>query len=134
MDRLIEELIRSFRAPYETVDLLRIDELPASSVMIFENIFQNAVLYTTLLHSEVLPDIREKMFLALKQITIEDLNGAESKLNHELHAIYAIHALLGLVFHWIEGGFTYSVAYMQDQLVQIINWHPAEIMTNKKRS
>lgn len=132
MNKLIDELIKSFRAPYETVDLFRIDELPANAVKIFEHIFQNASLYSLLLKSEVLPDIREKMFLALKQVVAEDLDDSADNLNRELHVIYSIHALLGLVFHWIEGGFKYSPEYMQDQLVLIINWRPSTIMTRKK--
>lgn len=132
MNKLIDELIKSFRAPYETVDLFRIDELPANAVKIFEHIFQNASLYSLLLKSEVLPDIREKMFLALKQVVVEDLDDSADNLNRELHVIYSIHALLGLVFHWIEGGFKYSPEYMQDQLVLIINWRPSTIMTRKK--
>lgn len=133
MNKLIDELIKSFRAPYETVDFFRIDELPANAVKIFEHIFQNASLYSSLLKSEVLPNIREKMFHALKQVVIEDLDDSANNLNRELHLIYSIHALLGLVFHWIEGGFKYSPEYMQEQLVLIINWRPTTIMTHKNR-
>lgn len=134
LNELISELVKSFRAPYEASELFRIDELPANAVMIFDHIFQNASIYTVLMNSEVLSDIREKMFLALKQILIEDLDDSASAngLNREFHVIYSIHAVLGLVFHWIEGGFNYSPAYMQEQLVRIINWHPSTIMINKK--
>jgi AcrR family transcriptional regulator len=134
LNELISELVKSFRAPYETSELFRIDELPANAVMIFDHIYQNASIYTVLMSSEVLSDIREKMFLALKQILIEDLDdtASDSSMNREFHVIYSIHAVLGLVFHWIEGGFKYSPAYMQDQLVRIINWHPSSIMINKK--
>ncbi|OBZ07713.1 TetR/AcrR family transcriptional regulator [Bacillus sp. FJAT-26390] len=128
LNQLISELIKSFRAPYENTELFRIDELSANAVMIFEHIFQNASIYTVLLSSEVLPDIREKMFLALKQILIEDLDNADTTLNREFHVIYSIHALLGLVFHWIEGGFKYSPEYMQEQLVRIIHWHPSTLI------
>ncbi|MEC0229558.1 TetR/AcrR family transcriptional regulator [Paenibacillus alba] len=126
---LIHKLLQSFRAPYEHVEVFRIDELPANSVMIFEHIFEHAALYTVLLQSDVLPNLREKMFIALKQISQEELVYSDNGIDQELLSIYAIHALVGLVFHWIESGFKHSSSYMQDQLVKIINWRPTVART-----
>lgn len=51
---LIHKLLRSFRAPYEKVEVLRIHELPANSVMIFDHLYQNSAVYTVLMKSDVL--------------------------------------------------------------------------------
>lgn len=132
MQELIEKLLKSFRAPYEHTDVLRMNELPATSIKIFEHIYQHASVYSTLLKSNVIPNLREKMFQALKEITMDELE-QPGDINSELLVIYSIHALLGLVFHWIESGFTYSPSYMQEQLVKIINWRPATTRMIKKQ-
>ncbi|MFZ4197943.1 TetR/AcrR family transcriptional regulator [Paenibacillus sp. NPDC058898] len=131
---LMEELIASFRAPYGEVDVFHIDELPANAVKIFDYIHQNADVYTALFKSDVLPLVRDKMFSALKQIAMEDLDYPRGELNHELLIIYNMHALLGLVFHWIENNFQYPVPYMRDQLVLMINWRPRSVRTQIKRT
>ncbi|CAH1197323.1 hypothetical protein PAECIP111891_01166 [Paenibacillus allorhizoplanae] len=128
---LTEQLLQSFRAPYEHVEVFRIQELPAKSVMIFDHFFQNSSIYTTLMKSEVLPKLKETMFSALKKITQEELiyPDQDKEIDHELLSIYSIHALLGLIFHWIESEFKYSPSYMQDQLIRLINWRPASAKT-----
>ncbi|MEF2966250.1 TetR/AcrR family transcriptional regulator [Paenibacillus sp. M1] len=137
---LLDELIQSFRAPYEEVEVFRIDELPAKSVMIFEHFHRNADVYTTLFKSDVLTQLKIKIFAALKQIAMEELEytgreaEAADELNREFTVIFFMHALLGLIFHWIESGFNYPPSYMQDQLVKLINWRPssAKISINTK--
>lgn len=133
---LTGQLLQSFRAPYEKVEVFRIHELPAKSVMIFEHFFQNAAIYTVLVKSDVLAKLKENMFTALKKITQEELFYSERDvdMDQELLSIYSIHALLGLIFHWVESEFKYSPSYMQDQLIKIINWHPTEAKTVLKSS
>lgn len=136
ISELIDELIVSFRAPYKSVDVLRVDELEAHSVAIFERIYKRKSVYKTLFHSETLPIIKEKMISAIQRIMVEDLEPADeatTAINPELSIVYNLHALMGLVFHWIEGGFVYSPAYMQKQLVQLIHWRPLEAKMVKKR-
>ncbi|MFC4812640.1 TetR/AcrR family transcriptional regulator [Paenibacillus sp. GCM10023250] len=132
---LIRELLRSFRAPYEGVDVFRVSELSANSVMIFDHIYENASLYAVLLKSEVLPKVREAMLLALKGILVEELQPVDDGrgINQELLVVYSIHALLGLVFYWVENDFNYSPAYMQEQLVKIIHTDPSSARSTVNR-
>ncbi|MEX2416268.1 MAG: TetR/AcrR family transcriptional regulator C-terminal domain-containing protein [Paenibacillaceae bacterium] len=134
MNEVIADLIKSYRAPYQNVDSLQLDELPANAIVIFDHIYQNSSLYASLLHSEVLPEFREKMFHALTQTALEDFDFEESELsiNQELRIIYTVHALLGIAFHWIQGGFKYSPEYMEEQLLLIINSKPKVIIKNRK--
>ncbi|MFC5447865.1 TetR/AcrR family transcriptional regulator [Paenibacillus aestuarii] len=133
---LIQQLIRSFRAPYEKVEVFRIHELAANSVMIFDHFFQNAAVYSVLLKSKVLPDLREQMFAALKQLSQDELvpPDRDHGIDTDLLAIYSIHALLGLVFHWVESGFAHSPAYMQEQLIKLIHWRPTEVRTARAQA
>lgn len=124
ISELIDELIDAYRAPYDQVDVFRIDELTANSVKIFEHIHGRKDIYETLFKSDVLPIIKEKMFSAIKKLSMEDLIHEQSEINQELLTVYSINALMGLVFHWIEGGFRYPPDYMQNQLILLLNWRP----------
>lgn len=120
---LIQDLLRSFRAPYESSEVFCIKELSANSVLIFDHFYQHRSLYTMLLKSDVLPKVKEIMLVSLKNILTDELLLEENddQINQELHVVYSMHALLGLVFYWIEHNYHYSPAYMQEQLVKIIN-------------
>ncbi|OXM84168.1 TetR/AcrR family transcriptional regulator [Paenibacillus rigui] len=131
---LIRKLVESFRAPYEKVEVFHIHELAANSVMIFQHVYQNSSVYTVLLKSDVLPILKQKMFIALKQITQEELIYSDTDIDQELLAVYGIHALLGLVFYWVESGFEHSTSYMQDQLIKIIQWRSTDAKTAIKKS
>ncbi|WP_138752135.1 TetR/AcrR family transcriptional regulator [Paenibacillus sinopodophylli] len=121
---LIKDLLQSFRAPYEQEKTLSPHELHAHSIMIFEHIAQHSNNYSVLARSDVLPMLREKMFISLKQIIREELVFEVDDVDQELLAVYSLHALLGLIFHWIDSGFVHSPFYMQEQLVKIINQRP----------
>ncbi|MBB3113289.1 AcrR family transcriptional regulator [Paenibacillus phyllosphaerae] len=127
---LIEKLLQSYRAPYEKVEVFHINELPASSVMLFKHFHDHASVYTVLMKSDVLPHLRERMFMALKNISMKELSYPNRGIDEELMATFSIHALLGLVFHWVESGFKHSPEYMQQELVKIINWRPTTVKPN----
>ncbi|MCS7463647.1 TetR/AcrR family transcriptional regulator [Paenibacillus doosanensis] len=129
ISELIGRLLQSYRAPYESAEVFRISEMAANSVMIFQHVFENAKIYAILMKSDVLPVLREKMFIALKQISQEELVHPEHDIDQELLAIYSIHALLGLVFYWVESGFKHPTSYMQEQLIKLIRWRPSDART-----
>ncbi|GKU77802.1 TetR/AcrR family transcriptional regulator [Paenibacillus sp. L3-i20] len=136
ISELIDELIASFRAPYEHVEIFRVDEMGAHSVAIFEHIYEKKDVYSILFRSDTLPIIKEKMFSAIRRISVEDLvyQEGDSTINPELRIVYSLHALMGLVFHWIEDGFVYTPTYMQDQLVQLIHWRPTAAKTVMRKN
>ncbi|MCY9666249.1 TetR/AcrR family transcriptional regulator [Paenibacillus alginolyticus] len=131
---LIEKLLLSFRAPYEKVEFFHVDQLKAHSVMLFEHIYVHSAIYTVFMKSDMLMALREKMFIALKKISTEELVYTRKDIDEELLIIYSLNALLGLIFHWVESGFKHSPAYMQEQLVKIINYHPTVAKTAIKGS
>lgn len=130
----IVDLLQSFRAPYAQVTTFYPQELHAHSVMIFEHIAQHSSFYIILSQSDVLPQLRQNMFASLKHILLEELIYEEADVDLELLVVYSLHALLGLIFYWIEGGLVHSPAYMQEQLVKILKVHSADsIVTNPQR-
>jgi AcrR family transcriptional regulator len=120
----IEDLLQSFRAPFEKLSVFFPQEIHAHSVLIFDHIARNAEFYTVLIKSDVLPALREKMFVSLKKILMEEMLYESGDVDQELLVIYSLSALLGLIFHWIESGFVYAPSYMQEQLVKIIKQSP----------
>ena len=70
---LTQQLLQSFPGTYET-GRFGINELHAKSVMIFENFFQNASIYTVFVKSECLPKLKDNMFTALKKINSRRIN------------------------------------------------------------
>ncbi|MDU4698215.1 MAG: TetR/AcrR family transcriptional regulator [Paenibacillus sp.] len=134
IEEKIQDLLQAFRAPYEKIDVFYPHELHAHSVMIFDHVARNADFYTVLSSSEVLPALREKILVSLKRIIMEDLHCESYEtdvVDTELMVIYSLHALLGLIFHWIEGGFVQSPSYMQEQLVRILH-HSSDIKLEVK--
>ncbi|WP_419872515.1 TetR/AcrR family transcriptional regulator [Candidatus Pristimantibacillus sp. PTI5] len=121
---LIKDLLQSFRAPYEKATVFFPHELHANSIMIFDHIAQHSNIYSVLAKSDALPILREKMFISLKQILMEEIVYEDTDVDQELLVIYSLHALLGLIFHWIDNGFVHSPSYMQEQLVKILNHRP----------
>ncbi|WP_214627081.1 TetR/AcrR family transcriptional regulator [Paenibacillus agaridevorans] len=134
LGELIEELIAAFRAPYDQVELFKVEEMPATAVKLFEHIYSRREAYTILFQSDVLPMVKEKMFSAVRRISNEDLEQETTDpINRELMQAYSMNALMGLVFHWIEGGFQYEPAYMQEQLVLILNYRPGAARTHVRK-
>jgi AcrR family transcriptional regulator len=119
----IRELVQAFRAPYRNVSEFFPNELQTQSVLIFDHIVSHAEFYSVFAKSDLVPLLWQRMLTSLKQTLTEELVYEPSDINHELALIYYLHALLGLIFHWIETGFVHSSAYMQEQLVKIITYH-----------
>ncbi|RAP73391.1 TetR/AcrR family transcriptional regulator [Paenibacillus montanisoli] len=134
MSDLIEKLLLSFRVPYEKVEFFHVDQLQAHSVKLFEHIYEHSSVYTVFMKSDMLMVLWGKMFAAIKNILKEELVYTKTDIDEELLQIYSIHALLGLVFHWIESGYKHSPAYMREQLVKIINYHPTTAKTSVNRA
>jgi len=124
---VIQDLLQAFRSPYENVATLDLNGLHANTVTIFDHFRNNADVYTVLCKSDALPVLRERMFASLKAILKTDIVHEDPELDPELMIIYSLHALLGLVFHWIESGFAHPASYMQDQLVKILTRRPTNI-------
>ncbi len=134
MSELIEEMLQSFRAPYDKVEVFFIEQMPAQAIKLFEHIHERAAIYRILFKSDVLPVIKEKMYEAIRRISQEELEHAHGAINPELHTVYSMSALTGLVFHWIEGDFVYSPAYMQEQLVLLLRWTPADAKPKRRKA
>jgi AcrR family transcriptional regulator len=122
-----QDLFRSFRASYKTEQTIRLDRLQADSVRIFEYVYENRGLYSLLASSGVAPIFKDKMFVNLKTMLSEDIETTTGSVDSELIEIFWISGLIGLIFYWVQSGFSYAPAYIQEQLVKIVNQFPWEM-------
>ncbi|TLS49101.1 TetR/AcrR family transcriptional regulator [Paenibacillus antri] len=134
ISELLKDLVQAFRAPYEHASSFHISELHANSVKIFEHVHKNAHLYSLLTRSDALPVLREKMFASLKDLVRHEFVHEDPDIDPELSAIYSNHALIGLLFHWIESGYVHPASYMQEQLMKIVTRRPTRIKTAPNRN
>jgi AcrR family transcriptional regulator len=122
IDDVLSDLTRSFQAPYRNIKTFNINHLSASTIQIFQHVFQYKKFYELIIKTNVLPGYQDKICKVIKKLTLQDfLNNEEnSQINRDLYASYHAYAILGLIIEWVKGGFKYSPDYMAEQLLAII--------------
>ncbi|PRO65357.1 TetR/AcrR family transcriptional regulator [Alkalicoccus urumqiensis] len=122
---VLDDLARCYREPYLHVRRLFLDELSASSIQIFEHVYENGGFYTVILDSSTAYDFQLEIQSMIQKITLEELLiDAPPSLNKELYASYHAHAITGMIMDWVRRGFPETPEYMNNQLLAIIRHHP----------
>lgn len=138
LDELIEEvltdLIKSYREPYEQVEIFDVRNLTSSAIKIFEHVAAHSRFYTMIIKSNALPGFQNRICQELKNLSLQDLFPAEKNVqrNQALFASYHSYAIFGMIMEWVDGGFTYSPSYMAEQLLDILHFPtPRPIQMNR---
>lgn len=138
LEELIEEvladLVRSYREPYENVEIFDVRELTASAIKIFEHVAGHSRFYTMIIKSNALPGFQNRICQELKNLYLKDLFPADRNVqsNSALFASYHSYAIFGMIMEWVDGGFSYSPSYMAEQLLTILHFStPQPIQMNK---
>lgn len=141
LDDLIEEvltdLVKSYREPYEKVEIFDVKNLTASAIKIFEHVSAHSRFYTMIIKSNALPGFQNRICQELKKLSLQDLFPAERNVqrNQAMFASYHSYAIFGMIMEWVDGGFTYSPSYMAEQLLDILHFPtPQPIQMNKALS
>ncbi|UOQ45763.1 TetR/AcrR family transcriptional regulator [Halobacillus salinarum] len=126
IDDVLEDLVRSYRAPYVHADKFVMEELTSSKVKIFEHVYSYADFYRSIVTANVIPGFQNKICEVLKKLNREDLVLIDSAndINGDFLTSYYSYALFGLILEWIHSDFKYTPAYMAEQLIQILSYHP----------
>lgn len=125
IEEVLEDLIRSYREPYLQKDILGISDLSSSSIKIYEHVFLYAKFYKIIIHSNVLPGFQNKICQVLKNLVLQDLtskSGLLKNINPEIFSSYIAYAIFGLIVEWVNGNFSYTPAYMSEQLIGILSY------------
>ncbi|MGO4732267.1 TetR/AcrR family transcriptional regulator C-terminal domain-containing protein [Paenibacillus sp. 2KB_22] len=120
LNDVIDDLKSAYRAPYQHFRDFDIKDLNASAIQIFDHVLAHASFYTILVHSNVLLDFRDTLYVTLKNLYLEDVTdlSPDPRLDKELLACYQANAVLGLITGWVQSNFKYSASYMAEQLLE----------------
>ncbi|WP_404459604.1 TetR/AcrR family transcriptional regulator [Oceanobacillus kapialis] len=124
---VIESLIQAYRYPYLSKEAFTMEDLSASKIKLFEHVATYSDFYRVImLHPEVLPGFQNRLCDVLKKLSLQDLAFLQKTHNVDvdLQASYQSHALFGMIFEWVKGGFKYTPEHMAEQLMEILSNQP----------
>lgn len=125
IDDVIQDLVTSFRKPYQDEEEFEVNLMPSSAITIFEHVHQHAQFYTLVVKSEASSNFQRMICDVLRDLALQDLNHIfPPHINHEILASYQSQAIFGMIMEWIRQDFKHSPAYMAEELFKIIHYKP----------
>ncbi|MEK4074986.1 TetR/AcrR family transcriptional regulator [Paenibacillus sp. FSL M7-0656] len=125
IDDVIQDLVTSFRKPYQDEEKFEVNLMPSSAITIFEHVHQHAQFYTLVVKSEASSNFQRMICDVLRDLALQDLNHIfPPHINHEILASYQSHAIFGMIMEWIRQDFKHSPTYMAEELFKIIHYKP----------
>ncbi|MEK4299542.1 TetR-like C-terminal domain-containing protein [Oceanobacillus sp. FSL W8-0428] len=97
-------------------------------MIIFYHILNNMAFYQLWKDSEGIPGFQSQFINTLIQLHKNDIsNYANQKtdMDNELFITYRAYGVWGLIINWIKSDFQTPVEDMTNQLIKILNYHPA---------
>lgn len=129
IDDVIQDLVTSFRKPYQDKEEFEVNLMPSSAITIFEHVHQHAQFYTLVVKSEASSNFQRMICDVLRDLALQDLNHIfPPHINHEILASYQSHAIFGMIMEWIRQDFKHSPAYMAEELFKIIHYKPDNVV------
>ncbi|MCL6660675.1 TetR/AcrR family transcriptional regulator [Paenibacillus amylolyticus] len=129
IDDVIQDLVTSFRKPYQDEEKFEVNLMPSSAITIFEHVHQHAQFYTLVVKSEASSNFQHMICDVLQDLALQDLNHIfPPHINHEILASYQSHAIFGMIMEWIRQDFKHSPAYMAEELFKIIHYKPDHVV------
>lgn len=121
----MNELIRSYREPYLGARRFDISELTASSVRIFEHVYEHGDFYSAIIDAPAFTDFRNQITDLIRGLISDELLIQPPKdLDTNMYAGYHAHAITGLITDWVQSEFNSTPDYMNEQLLAIIQYRP----------
>lgn len=135
IDDVIQDLVTSFRKPYQGLKEFEVGLMPSSAITIFEHVHQHAQFYTLVVKSEASSNFQRMICDVLRDLSLQDLNQIfPQHINPELLASYQSHAIFGMIMEWIRQDFKHSPAYMAEELFKIIHYRPDNVVLKDEHS
>ena len=109
IDDVIQDLVTSFRKPYQGMEKFEVGLMPSSAITIFEHVHQHAQFYTLVVKSEASSNFQRMICDVLRDLSLKDLNQIfPQHINPELLASYQSHAIFGMILEWIRQDFKHT--------------------------
>lgn len=133
IDEIINESIsgflRALEEPFSEVESFQLENLSSSTIKIFEYIEKNAQVYELLFCNKLFPTFQNRLRVELEKIYLNFFSWFEedNDINIELYVRGSTSVVVGLIDHWIENKFSYSVEYLSSQLLKIVTYVPSKV-------
>ena len=116
------DLANSYQEPYRHVSVLITSELDPSTLRIFHHIEKYKPFYRIIFSKNVPLTYYYLLFEEIKRLLLQDKAAFFHKeINQDLFCAYQANAIIGIIIDWYQNDFSYSVSYLNDQLVQFLN-------------
>ncbi len=136
MDKIMKELIYSYRYPYKDSKHFMVEELATPTIKIFEHVERHQEFYQLIMKTNLF-NFKNQLSDQIKRLILVDVSieNPNLNLNVEFKARFIAEGIKGLIFEWVQKDFKYSSIYMDEQLIEIISDTPNKVylINNKVR-
>ncbi|GHI00057.1 TetR/AcrR family transcriptional regulator [Neobacillus kokaensis] len=140
LEEIIEDMFKkmteAYREPYLNLSVVDFNEIPSSSIILFDHFLENKRFYKLMLSPKTTYNFHEKLIKRLDKLFREEFDFLTTEIDPnidiQLFSTYRIHGIIGLILEWIENDFTKSTSYMGDQLIRILKFYTPKIYIKKK--
>lgn len=102
--------------------MLKTSELDPSTIRIFHHIEKYQPFYKIIFSKKVPLTYYYLLFETINHLLLQDTEAIiKSGINRQLYCAYQANAMIGMIIHWYQNDFSYSVNDLNSQLVQILN-------------
>ncbi|NJP36259.1 TetR/AcrR family transcriptional regulator [Alkalicoccus luteus] len=120
IEDVLEDLVISYRFPYQDRTEFVPADLAPGSIQLFEHVYRHQDFYRAIVLTDSVPGFQDKMCRVLRETAAKDLVADLPSFQPELAAAYFSQALFGLTAEWVRGNFMYTPAYMAEQLLLLL--------------
>lgn len=116
------DIVQAYYEPYEANPKLTAATLDYRTIGIFQHIYDYQNFYRIIFAPDSTINLHTLFYDQLNELILDILNFQEDvqNINHDLLASYQTYALIGMIIEWVRKDFSYSVDYMNEQLLRII--------------
>ncbi|MBB6634996.1 TetR/AcrR family transcriptional regulator [Cohnella thailandensis] len=139
LDEMIEEMFErmteAYRRPYAGMSMVDFNELPGSSIVLFDHFTENRTFYKVMLDPRTNYNFRETLTRRMDRLFRKDfefiVTERDAHIDTKLFGTYRIHGIIGLILEWIDSDFELPASYMGEQLVEILKFSTPQVYVKR---
>lgn len=136
VEEMFKKLADAVRKPYADLSIVDFDQLPSSSIILFDHFLENKRFYKLMLKPSHTYNFHAKMIERLDQLFREEfefqVDETASNIDTQLFMTYRVHGIIGMIQEWIESDFRKPSSYMSEQLIHILKFYTPTITIKEK--
>lgn len=127
VEEMFEKLTEAIRKPYANLSVVDFNEMPSSSIILFDHFLENKRFYKLMLNPLTTYNFHAKMIKELDRLFREEfeflITETAPNIDIPLFITYRIYGIIGMIQEWIESDFKDSSSYMAAQLIHIMKFY-----------